>query len=233
MKTKKAKRQDGQSLIEYALILALVAVLAIIILTILGVSVSDVYCSIVGIFGGDPAGCQVSLLWSDLFDDLDDWNFTRGNGWELDEGQLCNTQGGEHRGFTGEENWDDYTINVGEAELDQGNGYGVYFRASDEPNVDSYVFQYDPGYGSGAFLIRKVRNGNETPPIGIVYAPPGYDWNDQSREVEVDVRGDTFTVSLDGEEVLEVQDDEFPNGKVGLRTWDGTRACFDNLTVTE
>jgi hypothetical protein len=146
--------------------------------------------------------------------------------------------GGEHRGFTGEDNWDDYTVNISTANLDHGSGYGVYFRASNEPDIDGYVFQYDPGYRgghypNGAFLIRKVVDGDETNPIAVNPAPADYEWYDVDRQVSVKVQGDTFTALIDGEEVVQGTDSQFATGRVGLRTWDGSLGCFDDLTVSQ
>jgi hypothetical protein len=204
------------------------------------VSIRDLYCRVVGIFNVVPAACSTSAagVYSENFDTLDAWNFTRGNTWELADGMLCTNRGGEHRGFSGDSTWDDYTINVDTAEMYRGNGYGVYFRVSDEPDIDGYTFQFDPAYRGGhypdgAFLIRKVVNGQETPPIAAEPAPPGFEWNDVSHQVTIQVEGDTYTASVDGEQVIQAVDDEFQTGRFGLRTWDSTSACFDNITVTQ
>jgi pilus assembly protein Flp/PilA len=51
------RRADGgQGLVEYALILVLVAIVAIAILTILGDQIQTVFCSIIVSLGGDLAG---------------------------------------------------------------------------------------------------------------------------------------------------------------------------------
>jgi hypothetical protein len=168
---------------------------------------------------------------------LDAWD-TFGNGWLIEDGELLMTQGGEQRALTGEESWTDYVVKLGLAELSQGNGYGLYFRTTGEPDsLTGYVFQYDPGYRTksspnGSFLIRKVENGQETPPIARADVPADFEWHDNAHDVAVDVSGETFDVSINGESVLTANDDSYANGRVGLRTWDGSRATFDNLTVT-
>jgi pectate lyase len=230
--------RHSQSMAEYGLILVLGAAVAIVALTAFGVSLEDMYCGVVGVLGGEPATCTDDVIWTEAFDDLDDWNITNGRKWNNEDGQLCIGPGGEHRGFTGEDGWDDYTINVNTANLDHGNGYGVYFRVSDESDIDGYVFQYDPGYRgggypNGAFLIRKMVDGEEAPPIATSAAPADFEWYDVDRQVSVEVQGDTFTAFLDGEEVVQGTDSQFATGRVGLRTWDGSLGCFDDLTVTQ
>lgn len=227
--------ERGQSMVEVALILALAVTVTIIMLVILGVRLRDIYCTVVDAVGSKPIACE-GVLFEEPFASLDAWTFPVGNGWEQQDGQLCNERGGEHRAMAGDASWDDYRVSVDNAEMGQGNGYGVYFRTTEPEAVNGYVFQYDPGYRgapypNGAFLIRKVVNGSETSPIAVQAAPPGYEWNDVNRQVEVDVKGDTFTAYIDGEPVVTAQDSQFQNGGIGLRTWNGTQACFDNITV--
>ena len=225
------KRRSGQSSSEYAIIIGLTAILIIVVLAVLGVSLSAVYCSILGVFGSKSPQCDSGVLLSDGFDSLAGWTFTQGSGWSNQGGKLVVEQGGEHRGFTGNSSWTDYTVRVQQSTLGEGNGYGVYFRISNEPAINGYVFQYDPGYG--AFLIRKVINGNETPPIGVSVAPPNFQWTNTTRAISIDVRGNNFTASVDNQVVVRATDSQFPNGRVGLRTWDSSRATFDNLTVSK
>lgn len=219
-------------MVEYALILGLSAILVIIIVALLGTQLASVYCSVVGFFGVSSPSCgeNNTFLLQDSFDNLNGWSFTVGNGFRLQNGQLVATVGGEQRGFTGDANWTDYTVEVQNANLQQGNGYGVYFRTTDEPTVNGYVFQYDPGYGK--YVIRRVVNGNEMPPIAVSATAPSQ-WTNVSRSVQIDVRGSTFTARVDGVTVLQARDSQFASGRVGIRTWDDTRASFDNLTVSQ
>lgn len=241
LRTSNIRRSGGQSTVEYAVIIALIAVLVILVLALLGVQLSSVYCTVVGVFTSDAPQCggagDTTLL-RDPFDSLDGWNFTSGTGFQLQDGQLAVTEGGEQRGFTGDTNWTDYSVQVEQANLQQGNGYGVYFRVSNEPAINGYVFQYDPGYRggaypNGAYLIRKVVNGNETAPIAVTAAPDQYQWTNVTRTVKVDARGSSLTVSIDGATVLQTEDSQFASGRVGLRSWDSSRATFDNLVVSQ
>jgi len=95
--------------------------------------------------------------------------------------------------------------------------------------MNGYVFQYDPGYYPGAFIIRKWVNGRElSAPIAVAKAP-GYDWYSSPRDIEVVVEGDTFTAYVDGVEVLTATDSTYATGGSGLRNWDSTKVCFDQF----
>jgi len=47
-----ARRQNGQAMVEYALILALVSVVAIVMLTLIGTDVNDIYNNVATRLGG-------------------------------------------------------------------------------------------------------------------------------------------------------------------------------------
>jgi hypothetical protein len=116
------------------------------------------------------------------------------------------------------------------AVLQQGNGYGIYFRANNLDSVDGYSFQFDPGYGS-SFIFRKWVRGNELSPFARAYAPAGFEWWNTVREIKVVANGNRFTAYVDGQQVLTGSDATYATGGVGFRTWDNTKACFDNLSV--
>jgi hypothetical protein len=158
---------------------------------------------------------------------LSAWTIVNGN-WRNENGQLCGG-GREGRIFVplSERN---YVINVRMALLQQGNGYGIYFRATNFDRVDGYTFQYDPGYSPGAFLFRKWVRGNELSPFARNNAP-GYTWHNVSRQIRIEVNGNTFTAYVDGQRVLTGSDNTYTYGGVGFRTWDATQVCFDDLTV--
>lgn len=235
MKNHLKEKQSGQSLLEYALILVLATLAAVLSLWVFGLSVQDLYCTTIGALRSDETICTSgTIIMHETFDRMDDREdiYWLGNGWEGEDGQLQATQSGEHRMLLGEDEWEDYTVTVSTADLHQGNGYGVYFRTSGEPDINGYVFQYDPGYGNGAFLIRKLVDGRESPPIARINSPEDFNWYDQQREISVSAEGDTFVVSMDGEELMTATDDTYQSGRVGLRTWDSSRATFDDLVVT-
>lgn len=233
-------KERGQSAVEYALLLVVVALVVIGVLQVLGVSLRDVFCQITNAMGLEVASCPANgaIFADDFSGDLDNWAFDRGGDWEQVDDQLCAGPGGEHRAYVKDLNVEDYTVSV-DALLEQGNGYGLFFRANDR-NVNGYTFQYDPGYGRpGAFIFRRWINGREMSPFRPYQsAPDGYQWYGTKRRVEIQVRGNELTARIDGQVVARVNDDAEPpvpvynDGTVGLRTWSNTVVCFDNFQVT-
>jgi len=213
---KRSAAESGQGLAEYALILALVGITVVLIMALTGVSIRDVYCKVL-----DGLGTRACVFVPT------DWNRISGN-WTTGD-QVCGGTG-EGRlfaeGFSGE----DYTINIDSATLSQGNGYGVFFRATDESAVDGYTFQYDPGYTG--FIFRKWVNGNELSPPFAVARAPGYNWS-TPRDIKIVVNGDHFTAYVDNVPVLEATDSTYSSGGMGLRTWDNTKMCASGISIQE
>jgi prepilin-type N-terminal cleavage/methylation domain-containing protein len=172
----------------------------------------------------------------------DRWKKVEGSDYEFGDGYLkmgsTEKGGGEHRIFAGEESWTDYTVEV-TATLDEKSwGYGIYFRATDPENANAYVFQYDERYGSGAFLFRKIVNGNEQSPFARVYVRDtsfgkDFDWYDTERKIKIEVVGDEYRAYVDRELVVVGTDDSYENGMIGLRTWNKSSATFDSIEVKE
>jgi len=215
----------GQSVVEYALLISLVAGALALTLALLGVRVQDVYCSVARALGSDDV-CGV--YFSDGFDDLSGWFVERGK-WRISDG-LLNGGRGEGRIYR-DVGADDYTITLDGVSLANGNGYGVFFRTDPGPPMNGYSFQYDPGWGRGAFVMRKWVHGHELSPFAVARAPE-FDWYGGNRQVQIVVEADHFVAIIDGETVLEGSDDTYGSGGIGLRTWDGTNVSFDGVVVT-
>ena len=176
---------------------------------------------------------EASVFFDDFEDgDTDGWFPARGDDWRIENGRYCagRARRGEHRTFAGDPTWTDYTVTV-QAELSRGPGWGVYFRATNPSRPNAYIFQYDPGYGGGAFLFRQVVGGRERSPFARVWAPSDFAWRNRVRTASVRVQGDTFTAYLDGQQVLQASHSEFKAGQIGLRKWSSSVVCFDNVTV--
>lgn len=233
MNNDKDKRygQHGQGLGEYALLLVLVAIGVFLLLQLLGFSVQDVYCKVTEAISGSPTCAPQKYCGDDFAGGLDAWRTLRGQPVSQD-GKLCLQKDSQtFNTCSMEQKQSDYVIRMDDVVLDKGNGYGVFFRTTDSGRGPSgYIFQYDPGmkyHGyppNGAYLIRRWVNGREiwTPlaiaPIpGDVYAVP--------HDIEIIVQGDTFTVKIDGQQVLQAADSTYQSGGVGLRTWDNTQVC--------
>jgi len=212
---------NGQSMTEITILLGLVAAVAIASLTLTGEGTRDALCRAAGAFGSN-----CSDLFVDNFAHLDNWTIQNGR-WQVRDGRLCIEGTGR---IYHSLNRSDYVIDINLARISQGNGYGIFFRDSGGPAFNGYTFQYDPGYGKGAFIFRKWINGRElSVPIARVDAPTGYNWYGIDRQVRVEVRGDTFTAFIDGQLVVQARDTTFTQGGIGLRSWDATSVCFDDL----
>jgi hypothetical protein len=214
--------QTGQGTAEYVMIIAILVLGVSLILSIVGVDVQGAYCRIVSSVGLSQA---CGSYFSDAFNNLSQWRIVNGN-WQIKDGYLLGGPG-EGRIFR-ELSQGDYTITVNGAVLNQGNGYGIWFRATNVEKVNGYTFQYDPGYG--AFIMRKWVNGNELSPFAVAYAP-GYNWTTTPRQVQIVAKGNTFTAYVDGKQVLQGTDSTYTQGGVGFRTWDNTTARFGNISV--
>ncbi len=228
------KHQRGQGLVEYTLILVLVVVGVAGVLQVTGYSVRDVYCAAARGLGANEACAQEQVYCEDDFATLDDWGTHWGSFTNAD-GKICTSGWAKNYSKCSEsmDNMSDYTINLSGAELLAGNGYGVFFRGTDMAgSTDGYIVQYDPGWQGGSIIIRKWINGSELPPFATKKLP-GYDWYSESHDLKIDVRGDTFTVYLNGEETLVGKDGTYSEGGVGFRSWDSTQFCLDDFSVGE
>ncbi len=231
MNKKPAHIHKGQGLLEYAVLLVLVVAAVILILSISGVNLRDLYCAITGKLGGPicQAYCQ------DGFASLSEWTLRNNTGWKVIDGRLCNTGTYEQQIFSScaakQKLPQKYEIKVDLAKLIAGDGYGVFFRMNSTNPPNGYAFQYDPGAG-GAFLVRKWVNGWEVNPPLVRVVPKNYTWLNQERDIRLVIDGYTTTAYVDGQKVLTFTDSTYPaGGSAGFRTWDKTQACFDNFSI--
>jgi len=224
------QKNKAQGLIEYALLIALLAVALLVVLRALGINLQDAYCQVVKGVGG--AGMCTRDYCADNFDSSGGWPAS--SGWTIQNGKLCNAQPGEQRTISncslGANLPANYMVTASGASLASGNGYGIIFRQSKASPFESYVFQYDPGLNG--FCFRKWVNGSELGCLSYVAAPPGFSWNTPNRTVQVKVQGNTFKGYVDGQLVLTATDATYPSGGVGFRTWDSTQACFNDFTIS-
>lgn len=227
------KLSGGQGLLEYAIIIALVVLAAILALRLAGVSINEMYC---GLMGDITKSAQCATYCQDAFDgNLSGWTNASGGGWRVVNGQLCTAPPyGEGRLFNNcsQSNPDmpaDYTITLDIATLTAGNGYGVFFRMQSFSPASGYTFQYDPGLNGFAF--RRWTNGSESAPIARVNFPPGFSVYNAPHTVKIVVKGNTFTAYLDDTLALSATDSMYPRGGVGLRRWDNSDACFGSFAI--
>ena len=228
------KLSRGQGLTEYILILASTVVTILLVLELTGYSVRDGYCAAARGFGADGVCAGEQVYCEDDFANLDDWQTNWGT-FTNQDGQICTSGTAKNYSTCSQSmaNMSDYTIDLSGVHQTRGNGYGVFFRGTElDGRTNGYIVQYDPGWRGGAIIMRKWVNGRELPPFAT-YRMPSYDWYSQPHDLRVDVRGNTFTVYLNGEEVLVAHDDTYPEGGIGLRSWDRTEVCIDGVKVSE
>lgn len=215
------KREHGQAIVEYSLLLVLLVLVSIVILSVTGVDVQVAMCQVVKMFNSTN---QCGHYFIDDFANLSNWKIVNGT-WQAVNGLI---NGGPLEGRIFHDlSQSDYVINLKDATLVQGSGYGIFFRATNTAMVNGYTFQYDPGYGG--FIMRKWVNGNQTAPFAAASAP-GYNWTQPNRQVQVVVKGNTFIAYVDGTKVLQGTDSTFTSGGIGLRTWNGTMKV-DGISV--
>lgn len=129
----------------------------------------------------------------------------------------------------GSKDWKDYNLSV-TANLTSGSGYGVYYRADGAANISGYCFQFDPGLGN-KFVVRTVTAGKESGPLKTVSMPAGFNIYGVDHKIEVSVVGTHQIIKVDGLVVMEFDDATFTSGSAGLRTWNQSKAAFDDLSV--
>jgi len=181
-------------------------------------------------YGSVPAVAEAAVLYASGFNDQTGLTRLMGQ-WNTGHGTLNNRPGQESRIGFGSTAWADYEIRVN-AVLKAGNGYGVYYRADNNPNITGYVFQYDPGLGN-RFVVRKVVNGVEQSPFQSIAMPAGFPVYNQSHDISISIVGNRHVIKVDNQPVLEFQDSTFAAGSGGFRTWGNSEAGFDNLNVVQ
>lgn len=228
----------AQGLVEYALLLALVALAAMFILRLNGLTVAQAYCNVAAQLGSTQA-CEKAYCQDDFSGGSENWSGVNGQpapgNWKFKDGQLCGAGGANLFNSCSMESMQatDYTIHLEDVVLNKGNGYGVYFRTAlgQGNQYNGYTFQYDPGYGSGAFLMRKWVNGKELPPFAVASAP-NFDFYGELHDIDVIVSGSTYTAKIDGVVVLVGHDSSYTSGGAGLRAWDSTNVCLGGFGIT-
>lgn len=201
------------------MLIVLIGIGVIGILQAAGTNLKALYCQLISYF--DPEACSQFL---------DDWELYDGDCEVTPEGQICCS----NFGYTFAEDFSgqDYVIQIKNAHLTEGMGYGIFFRTQVAGGTfNGYNFQYDPGYGSGAFLFRKWVNGYELPPLARANAPTDYNWYEHPRDITIQVQGTSFTAFIDGKQVLSASDSTYTESGVGLRTWGGSEVCLDQVIV--
>jgi type II secretion system protein G len=159
-----------------------------------------------------------NVLFNTDFDSLNGLTSLQGK-WAVVNGQLVPTGAGENRIAFGDASWTDVELNVS-ATLNDGRGFGVYYRSDGKASISGYSFQYDPGLGN-KFVVRKVSKGAESAPIASFNMPPGFAIYGTQHDIGIKVVGDKHVVTVDGQQALSFTDSTYKSGSAGLRSWDG------------
>lgn len=160
---------------------------------------------------------------------LNQWKAPNGT-WVIQGGVLKTTsKDPAQRVLAGDPSWTDYTVET-RMRIDEGNWAGVVFRAKSDfefyvaylnvPDNKSELWKHQPG---ALDKRAAINSNNPAKDVKIV--------NGQWFDLKVDVRGDTFTFSIDGKQQWQLKDADYKAGAVGVFTWQ-TLASWDSLKVT-
>jgi len=224
------KTQTAQGVVEYALIIAIVAIGVVLVLRSTGGSVEAAYCKALGGITGEGCGCEFTF---DNGSELESWEGNNPNGYfSIEDGQACLTGDGTARSFlnncSGTSESDNFSVAVENVALEKaGNGnigFDIWFRAQDEDN--GYHFTYN----ATAHVIRfwKQVNGKW---IRLASKSSPKAWASETLNFKVVINGDVFTAYKDDVEILQASDDTFKFEKVGLRNKPGSKTCLDSMVV--
>ena len=101
---------------------------------------------------------------------------------------------------------------------------GLIFRVQDKDNY--YIVRANALEDNVIFFI--YQNGRRSQLKGAGGKVENGQWHD----LRVEVRGSAFTAFLDGKQVVDVTDDRYKTGGVGLWTKSDSVTCFDDVQVT-
>jgi hypothetical protein len=155
--------------------------------------------------------------------------------WYSDQGVLV--QGGTDTGMGAVDSaymivdpqaaWTDYIVRAN-LYVDTNDEAGLIFRVND---AGFYRFRMRSAEFEGPYQVGLDRYQDRR--YTVLWHAPGHGFPPrQWITVQIVVRGDTFTVSVDGEVIATVQDSTFAQGGVGFYAWAEGGAYFDNLVVT-
>jgi len=180
---------------------------------------------------GSGGASNIILLFLSGFGDMDYFMPLMGD-WHISEGVLKpSADHYQNRVVFGDITWSDYEISV-DANLKEGDGYGIYYRSNSQEDITGYIFQYDPGLGD-KFVVRKVTNGNEASPFQRASMPDGFQVYGENHNINISLVGDRHIIKVDDEIVFDFQDDWRGSGMAGFRSWARSDVDFSELEVRE
>lgn len=234
----------GQGVIEYVLLLALLAAVAVLALSAMGVSLQNVLGEVVSALGAlgveQPPSCEV--FYQSQFDrGINEWYQLKEGLWSGKWRNIAGKMVGDPlaAALLKSVNQNDYVVTAESIELtkvrDSYQGFALIFRAAAlTSSLTSYMFEFEKKDAAdrGLMYFSKWVNGYQVvPPLASVAVPADFDWS-KVHQVRVTVRGDTFTAFVNGQEVLRVRDTTYTQGYVGMAVNYGSRASVGNFSVT-
>lgn len=131
------------------------------------------------------------------------------------------------RSYFGEEDWEEYTFEA-KVRIEEGGDLapiiGIFFRVTEKSETgDYYLFRIDARASEGPGLIKAPNeiikvNNNKPAEIGRDYI------------LKVEVKGDNIKCYVDGQLEIDVQDNSFPQGAIGVGTFNAG-GHFDDVNV--
>jgi Flp pilus assembly pilin Flp len=236
-------RRKGQGIVEYAVILGLIALVVVFALGAMGISVGDVYAAIVQALGGE-VDCKTYYhsdfgtppTWTEIKNSF--WG--KFGSWQVQDGKLVSPRSGAM--LLNEYSGSDYNISLSGIRLENHasawNGYGVMFRSSlDAKNrLNGYMFEFERRTRKEpvTMYFSYWVNGTQvvmTPP-GKMTIPANSGW-DNPANLSISVQGDTFVASMNGKKIMEVTDPKnlYTEGAVGLASNAGSSIVVDDVAV--
>jgi len=242
MSTQETKRESGQGLVEYALILVLVSLVVIGSMSAMGISLRDVFQNITDAFNGSKAVDALQNFYTNTFDeDMSDWTTAKwkknfGGRWRVQDGKLV----GDRFAATFLDDFDqeDYTLTATGITFDNDKknwlGGGLFFR-TDPDTGNGYVFEIEKrnnGHDTEIYFRKWINGYQIDPPLASAPIPAGFDF-DNLTDIQIQVDGETFTAFMDGNQVLQTSDSTYKSGTVGVASNDGSRMEVDDIRIDE
>jgi Flp pilus assembly pilin Flp len=242
---------QGQGLVEYALILVAVALVAVLALALTGNTLESTYCSIaeaIGVAdcegggiggGGGPGGggggdepvegCKFGF---ESEADFKGWSGASDGYMYLDNGGMCMRSDGNERAFLHpcavKGSSGDFTVRANGVTVDRetgGNvGVDILFRSKDENN--GYRFSYQETSEQVRFW--KVVEGKH---IQLSNARLPRELQGKQLDFRIEVTGDVFIAYVGDTAVLKASDSMFSEGQVGFYNYKGAKTCVGDFSV--
>lgn len=164
---------------------------------------------------------SANIVLNEDFSDLSDWNLIFGS-WTASNGII---QGGNSSGaavgWIGDKEWSNYIVTVNVRILSSSDEASVIVRYSD---LDSY-YLLSLGASGFKYSITKIESGVDT--LLASFGSAGEIEVNRWYVLAAQVICGTLVMFVDGQEVLQVQDESLSAGAVGLVTWNGYMEAKD------